>query len=328
MKKRAIFIAGDENIYFPALVTLESIKEFNNDIFEMFMCFDGNKLTPYMQNILNKHSIKFIDTRELKKFGVEDKFSTMVESHWPIDIFYNYVLPIYLGELGYEYSYKVDYDILCIGEYILSEIEPTNVVFSGWSNKVNLEKENVGKETIKKLIDKNKISGQNVDYMNVGFIGFNNKLYAEQKIFDKLTEAYLLLKSECPNAKLLEQIAFALVIESTKGKFKKIPEAYNHRVLSTRESDDSFEFDTKNIHFITKFKPWRKLEKDKIKWFIFNQGSHMYLYRNLWLDFASKIDGFELFCMETPLTTKQLVGMEMHIVRCFNEKIKLLKNSN
>lgn len=328
MKKQAIFIAGDENIYFPALVTLESIKKYNNDFFDMFMCFDGSKLTSYMQNILNKYSIKFIDSRELKKFDIEKNFSTMIEKHWPIDIFYNYVLPIYLGELGYVYSYKVDYDILCIDKYIISEIEPSDVVFSGWANKVNLEIENVGKKTIEKLINENRISGKNIDYMNVGFIGFNNKLYSEQKIFDKFTEAYLLLKSECPNAKLLEQIAFGLVIESTKGRFKTIPEAYNHRVLSARESDDNFEFDTKNIHFITRYKPWRKLEKDKIKLFIFNQGSHMYLYRNLWLDFASKIDGFELFCMETPLTTKQLVGMEMHVVRCFNDRIKLLKNSN
>ncbi|MCX8738877.1 hypothetical protein J3U56_06030 [Gilliamella sp. B2824] len=328
MKKQAIFIAGDENIYFPALVTLESIKEYNNNIFDMFMCFDGSKLTPYMQKILNKHSIKFIDSRELKKFGVEEKFSVMAENHWPIDIFYNYVLPVYLNELGYEYSYKVDYDILCIGKYIISEIEPSDVFFSGWANKINLEKERVEKETIKKLINENMISGQHIDYMNVGFVGFNNKLYSEQKVFDKFTEAYSFLKTECPNAKLLEQIAFALVIESTKGKFKKFSEAYNHRVLSTRGSDDNFEFDTKNIHFITKFKPWKKLEKDKIKWFIFNHGSHMYLYRNLWLEFASKIDGFEFFCMETPLTTKQLVGMEMHIVRCFNEKIKLLKNVN
>lgn len=328
MKKRAIFIAGDENIYFPALVTLESIKEHNNSIFDVFMCFDGGKLTPYMQEILSKLSIKFIDSRNLKEFGIEEKFSAMVENHWPVDIFYNYVLPIYLGQLGYKYSYKVDYDILCIDKYILREIEPSNVVFSGWTNKVNLEEENVGEETIKKLIDRNEISGQDIDYMNVGFIGFNNKLYSEQKIFDKFSNFYLLLKRECPNAKLLEQIAFALVIESTQGAFKKIPETYNHRVLSTRESDDNFEFDSKNIHFNTKFKPWRKIEKDKIKWFIFNYGSHMYLYRNLWLDYASKIDGFELFCMETPLTTKQLVGMEMHIVRCFNERINLLENNS
>ncbi|MBI0028369.1 hypothetical protein H3S88_10470 [Gilliamella sp. B14448G11] len=328
MKKQAVFIAGDENIYFPALVALESINEHNEGIFDLFMCFDGSKLTPSMQQTLNKYSINFVDTKELSKFGIEEKFSTMIENHWPIDIFYNYALPIYLGELGYTYSYKVDYDILCVGKYILDEIEPCDVFFSGWSNKVDLEKENIEKETIKKLIDENIISGQSIDYMNVGFLGFNNKIYTEQNFFEKLSEVYQLLKRESPNAKLLEQIAFALVIESTKGKFKKIPETYNHRVLSTRESDDNFEFDTKNIHFITKFKPWKKLEKNIIKWSIFNNGSHIYLYRNLWLDYASKIEGFEIFCMEKPLTVKQLVGMEMHVVRCFNEKVNSLKNFN
>ena len=130
MKKQAVFIAGDENIYFPALVALESINEHNEGIFDMFMCFDGSKLTPSMQQTLNKYSINFVDTKELSKFGIEEKFSTMIENHWPIDIFYNYALPIYLGELGYIYSYKVDYDILCVSKYILDEIEPCDVFFS------------------------------------------------------------------------------------------------------------------------------------------------------------------------------------------------------
>lgn len=322
--KRAVFIAGDENIYFPALVALESIREHNPEIFDFYICFNGDKISPYMKKTLKKRCINFIDSKDLSAYGIEKTFLSMNEGHWPVDVFYNYALPIHLGNMGYEYSYKVDYDILCTGKYILSEIEPNGVGFSGWANKVNLLKENVPEDFIDDIAKKGLISGCNVNYMNVGFIGFNNKIYTENNMQKKFTDSYLLLQKKCPQAKLLEQIAFSFLIESTAGGFMKIPEAYNHRVLSTRDSDDEFHFNTKNIHFITKFKPWRKLEKDKMKWFIFNGGSHMYLYRNIWLDYASKVDGFEYFCMERPLNTMQLAGMQMHVVRCFNEKIKSL----
>lgn len=326
MKRSAVFVAGDENIYFPALVTLLSVREHNPEQFDLFMCFSGDKLTPYMKSKLKEKNINFVDTRILDEYGIKDKFPSMLEGHWPVDIFYNYVLPIYLGELGYEYSYKVDYDILCIDKYSLNEIEPTNAFISGWSNKVSLQRENVTEHLIGKLISEGKIKDKTVDYMNVGFIGFNNKKYSESDMFSLFADFYRLLHDNCPKAKLLEQVAFALVVESTKGNFKRFAEKYNHRVLSTRDTDSDFNFDTKNIHFITRFKPWRAIEKDKVKWFVFNGGTHMYLYRNMWLEYASKIDGFDYFCMERPLTTSQLAGLQMYIVRCFNEKIKSLSS--
>lgn len=325
LKKSAIFIAGDENIYFPALVAIESIREHNPDVFDYFMCFSGDKLTPYMERTLRGKDIHFMDIRELGRYGINEKFSAMSEGHWPVEVFYNYVIPMHLGELGYDYSYKVDYDILCTGKYNLEEIQPTAVGISGWSNKLNLSSPGVPRNVIDALKSKGMISSETVSYMNVGFIGFNNKIYAQKDMFGTFTEAYKYLHEACPQAKLLEQIAFALLLESTNGEFISVSEAYNHRVLATRHSDGEFNFDTKNIHFITKFKPWRKLEKDKFRWFIFNGGNHLFLYRNIWLEFAEKVDGFEFFCMERPLTTMQMIGVNMYATQCFNEKINSLK---
>lgn len=252
MVSSAIFIAGDENIYFPALVAIESIRAHNRGVFDYFICFDREKLTPYMEMVLNSKSINFINTKDLdSEFNISKRFKEMSEGHWPVDVFYNYVIPICLGNMGYSYSYKVDYDVLCTGKYDLNEIEPKDVVISGWSNKLNLASPGVPQSVIDDFVKDGTIRNQNVDYMNVGFIGFNNKKYIELDMYSVFAEAYEKLFRLCPKAKLLEQIAFSLLIESTGGDFLNFSEAYNHRVLAIRKSDNNFLFDTKNIHFIT-----------------------------------------------------------------------------
>jgi len=325
MEKVALFIAGDERIYFPALVAIESIKKHNPGSFDFFLCFNKEKLSASMQDTLSSLKINFIDTKELDKHSILDDFTKMHENIWPIDVFYNYALPIYLKDKGYKYSCKADYDILCVGKYDMEKIIPDDVVLSGFKARVNLIKEGMTETSARESIDKNIFSDIHSAYMNVGFIVFNNDLYCKRDFLGKFKKAYKFLVESSPKAKLHEQLAFASVLNQVCGSFKDTSEAYNHRVLATRDTDDNFMFDTKNFHYITRFKPWMPLDKSKTRWFIDNGGSCLYAYRNIWLDFAMSVPGFDEYCSEKPMSAMQLIGMQMYTNRRYNGIINELK---
>jgi len=318
MEKVALFIAGDENIYFPALVAIESIKKYNPGSFDFFLCFDKEKLSLSMEKTLSSLNVKFIDTKELDKYSILENFTKMHESIWPVDVFYNYALPIYLKEKGYKYSCKADYDILCVAKYEMEKIIPDDVVLSGFKARVNLLKEGMTEKSVNESLEKNIFSDIHSAYMNVGFILFNNDLYCENDFLGKFKKAYKFLVESSPKAKLHEQLAFASVLNQTRGSFKDITEAYNHRVLATRDTDEKFMFDTKNFHYITRFKPWMPLDKSKTRWFIDNGGSCLYAYRNIWLEFAMGVPGFAQHCSEKPMSAMQLIGMQMYTNRRYN----------
>ncbi|WP_112197060.1 glycosyltransferase [Rahnella sp. NRRL B-41462] len=325
MKNIALFIAGDENIYFPALVTIESIKKNNPNVFDFFICFDADKLSAYMTKTLKKHNINFIDSKSLSNYGIKEQFQQMKENIWPVEVFYNYALPLYLRDKGYKYSCKSDYDVLCINKYEIDDILPKESAISGWSGIVNLESQGVPNVIIKKLIDNSTIRNKHLDYMNVGFLLFNNEIYSKLNLLEKYKSFYNFLFENCPDAKLLEQIAFCLLLSSLNGSFIKLTEDYNHRVLSTRDTDESLNFDTKNIHYITRCKPWNPLKTGNIKWFASNGGGCIFAYRNIWLEFAENIEGFEKFCSERKLSSLQLIGLQMTTTKILESKIKELR---
>lgn len=61
----AAYIAGDERIFFPALVALVSLEKRNPGTFDRFMIFDGSKLTRRMREILVRYRVRFVDSRSL-----------------------------------------------------------------------------------------------------------------------------------------------------------------------------------------------------------------------------------------------------------------------
>ncbi|WP_448118308.1 glycosyltransferase [Pseudomonas serbica] len=325
MDKIALFIAGDERIYFPALVTLLSIKKHNPNKFDYFLCFDAKKLSEDMIETLREHEIQFIDNQDLQHFEIEKNFTLMSEGKWPIEVFYNYALPIYLGEKGYSYSIKADYDLLCIEEYDLAEIVPISNTLGGLCTKVSLLKEGVAEDTIVDLKSKGLVASELTDYMNVGFISFNNKKYVESNYIDSFIEIYKYLAQINPEARLLEQVAFSLMLYKLKGDYLSFSDAYNHRVLWTKAVTRDLTFNIKNIHYITQFKPWKPIDLDKLRWVIHRSRGCLFSFRNLWLEFAETLPTFELYCQEKRLTEKQLAALQVFIIRVFQQRMSRLE---
>ena len=127
MEKIAVFAAGNENIFFPALVTLTSIKENNqNNNFDYFMCFSG--ATKDKLGILDKYKIKYIDTKNVDL--MDCKTSDDRDIVHPIEVLVNYYVPNVLYELGYDYSIKVDWDLLCLNSWNIEDIIKTDRIVS------------------------------------------------------------------------------------------------------------------------------------------------------------------------------------------------------
>lgn len=325
MDKIALFIAGDERIYFPALVTMLSIKENNPDSFDYFLCFDRSKLSDSMFETLQDNGINFVDNKEFSRFQIEKTFRPMTEGSWPVEVFYNYVLPIYLGEKGYKYSIKADYDLLCIGKYNLTEIIPAEGVVGGLSAKVSLSKQGVNDKTLKNLEKKNWIGVGLTDYMNVGFITFNNEQYIAKNCLNSFVEIYQYLADENPEARLLEQVAFSILLYKLNNAYITFTDAYNHRVLWTKSVGLDLSFDIKNIHYITQFKPWKPIDLNMLRRVIYKNRGCLFSFRNLWLEFAERLPNFELYCTERRLTERQLAALQMHIVKSYNDRIVKLE---
>lgn len=326
MDKVALFIAGDERIYFPALVAIESIKKHNGDAFDYFMCFDGTKLSEYMSDTLKSYGINFVDTSLLNKYGILESFQEMKENIWPKDVFYNYALPVYFNELGYKYSCKADYDILCISPYNMGELLPAGKYLSGWGSKLDIHgKAGVPESVINYYVQSGTIESKHVPYMNVGFIAFNNSMYVEHDLLTRFKDYYQYLFLNCPESQLLEQTAFAIMLGSLKGEFVNLPESYNHRVVSSIDTNSDFSFDIKNIHYITRLKPWKAVNTNCVRWSTESGFGSMFAYRNIWLEYAEEVEGFEELCEERKLTTLELIGLQMNVARTYEKKIKSIK---
>lgn len=320
----AVYVAGDENIFFPAVVAIHSIKSFNKHIeLDFFICFDGARLTEKMASIMKLYEISFLDIRKFSSYGIEENFLKMREGKWPVEIFYNYVLPDYFCDLGYELSIKVDYDILAISEYDINDIllRDGNVL-SGLCSKVSLLKEGVDENVVEKLKGNGLVNGDRIDYMNVGFLVFDNFLYKKNGIFLKFLEFYNFLIKECPNAKLIEQLAFALVINNISGKYQGIDESYNQRVLRIPNVNEDLTLNARNIHYITQYKPWKKFDKSKIKWFVSEKSGAIFSFRNIWLEYAECVEGFEEFCDQRKLTSQQILGLQICMSDFYNNLLK------
>lgn len=134
-KKWAAYIAGDENIFFPALVSMVSLEEKNPGVFDRFIIFDGKKKTEKMSRILNKYDITHIDVKEIRYGELATSLPPMREGMWPSEVFMNWTLPEYFGDLGYAYSLKLDYDTLSLGKIQVDKFEGEDFSLSALETK-------------------------------------------------------------------------------------------------------------------------------------------------------------------------------------------------
>lgn len=324
--KPAIFVAGDERIFFPALVALDSIATQNPGKFDAFMCFDASKLSDEMVAALKHHKITFIDAADL---NVTDRISSlpkMKEGRWPIEILLNWALPEYLLGLGYKNSIKVDYDILCIKEYSLEEVLPQKGIARGLLFDVDIRKEGITSQTEELAVALGLYRPGVKAYMNAGFIGFDNQKCQLSKFFNKLISAYSLISANSPKANLLEQLAVLFAFSVCEDGVEELDATYNHRVRWGVLVDKDLNPTAKNIHYITKIKPWMPFDRKEIRSFVNQRQGVIFAYRSIWLDRAANSPWFEDFCKESRTSQDKALGISILIAHNYNQRILELEN--
>ncbi|HKS14094.1 MAG TPA: glycosyltransferase [Pseudomonas sp.] len=323
--RSAIFVAGDENIFFPALVALESMIAHNPGRFDPYICFDRDKLTDVMVQALDYHGIKFVDSKKMEAYKTVSALKEMKEGRWPVEIFLNWALPEYFLELGYEYSIKVDYDILCVKPYDVSEMYPELAIAKGLVIDVDFVKEGVAAEALNKAAEEGRVDLSKSCYLNAGFVAFDNAKCKDFNFFEKLIATYEYLSSACPDAGLTEQIALAFVLSTHKNGAEKIHPSYNHRVRWGVLVDDRLIPTARNLHYITSFKPWVPFDRTKIKHFVNIRQGVLFAYRAVWLEQAAKSPWFSSFCKESPMSQLQTLGLSIVLCHTYNSKISELE---
>ncbi len=317
----ALFVAGDERIFFPALVALDSIKSNNPGAFDSYICFDGEKLTDEMRSALEHHQINFIDSKLL---SVNEKIANlpkMNEGRWPIEILLNWALPEYLYDKGYEYSIKVDYDILCIKKYELADIFPKDAIARGLVFDINLENEGVSQGVVAQALQAGLYKEGVRAYVNAGFVAFNNKICQAERFFDRLLKIYSFISLQSPNAKLIEQLAVFFTFTTFDGGVEELDPLYNHRVRWGVLVDEKLHLTAKNIHYITSIKPWSPFDRLAIRSFVNARQGILFSYRAIWLEYAAKSPWFQVFCNEKPMSQEQTLGMNIIIFHNYNQRI-------
>ncbi|MEC4023475.1 glycosyltransferase [Pseudomonas fulva] len=326
LKKPAIFVAGDERIFFPALVALDSIQDKNPDTFDAFMCFDASKLTSDMIEALKHHKITFIDAKTLE---VDDRIATlpqMAEGRWPIEILLNWALPEYLLTMGYEQSIKVDYDILCLSKYEIQDVMPATGMARGLIMNISLEKEGLTADSIALATQQKLLNPQVRAYMNAGFIAFDNQLCHKNKFFDRLLKCYEFIFLHCPKAKLIEQLALYFAFSSCQDQVEELDSVYNHRVRWAVLVDKNLHPTAKNLHYITNVKPWAPFDRSIIRGFVDERQGVLFAYRSIWLDRASRSPWFSKFCNESETSQEKALGISILIAHNYNQRIVDLEN--
>lgn len=262
MEKIAVFVAGNGNIVKQAIVSLISIKKYNDDI-DTFLLVNKKGISEEELIILNKYGIKIPD------FNFDFDFSS--SNRWPKEVFLNYYGPIIFNKLGYKYSLKIDCDTLCTKKIDFEKIIPeNNQSFSAYDTGYEVdyylktEREFLIKEF---RYDKSKLT---YTYPNVGFILFNNEMYIKNKILEKIYEYNIRIKNKSKKKSLdiifADQALFAIVLSTNKNiQWKKISYLYNFTV----HEKNFYKVYDKNINEVflfhyTGIKPWEKIELSNI----------------------------------------------------------------
>lgn len=312
MGRVAVYIAGDHNIFFPAIVTIASIKQHNaHHPFDFFISFKGEHLTGRMKQILDEHEIDFIDVSEFDQYGSVSGLALMRENRWPEEIFYNWIAPAHFHKMGYEYALKVDYDILCLGPYELSRLLNPDCTFTALTWDVNLRKDGFTNEHADAL-NLPEMNPDSVPYFNAGFVSINLHRYVSGDLYEIFKSTYSTIQSVGNEVNMLEQIALAVTAFRDPGTVSRLDESYNTRITTLPRMHAGLP-NIRNIHYITQNKPWRPVDFRYLNGYTKAHKTCLYMYRDAWTNFAAKIDGYAEFVDVKPPTALETIGMYTEI---------------
>lgn len=300
MSKYCAYVVGDKNIIYPAIVTLMSIRRFHPDDIDLFIMTETKFANDEQFKICKKNGIELIDLDVLSPSEYLADFDDM--KRWPVEIFLNYMAPVFLNGKSYDYAIKLDYDMLCIAPFDFNKITPNkDQVISVITKRpltYYLEEKNIVK--LEKLIG-SKLADTDCA-CNVGTIVIDLNRYCEQKLHKVFADAYKVMslnKIKIVNGETAEQFCFGLLQSMKRISFKRLPEAYNFRpgVCFTNKQDAAI------VHYSTIFKPWTDLNMEqavlRTKAMNFSVISQI-LFFNMWIEFCNTID-FKHFSRRTEL---------------------------
>lgn len=248
----ACAISGNENILYPALAALISVKKHNKN-FDLYIISSKNDADEEFLHYCQLNDINYIVTNyEMDCFL--GKFSSF--SRYPKEIFLRYYLIKYFSDKDYDFFVSMDYDCYCVDEYKLNELLPFNE-FIAYKPVNNYYKtlNTSDKPTILDLINFEQSINNNISYPHGGFLVFNLKNFSNINIPHEFGNLYKSLHklSKAHYIPLDEHILSSLLIKLN------LPVKY---LNSTYNASNLYNFteNIKNLHFFF-VKPWHSIEQ-------------------------------------------------------------------
>jgi lipopolysaccharide biosynthesis glycosyltransferase len=311
-KKVALYVAGDHNILFPAIVALVSFQSNNRNMFDCFICFDGKSLTSTASTKLKSHGIKFIDAAQVKGHGEAMKIKKMSENVWPVEVNLNWCLPEHFASLGYKYSLKVDYDTLCVGPVDgLTNYFNDKLLFSALKTGADPKVPTNALSALKKTLGWEKSREYGI---NSGIVTFNNHLCVEANFFEKYVAATEILTQECPKLFAVEQVALALIAANVGNQFILLDKQYHNRSFAVLHQTDG-QPNAAILHYASRPKPWQSLTIVDIQSILKRDYTMMFFYRDIWREAAKQVEGYQSFVEPDRLGSLQMPLLGTFIVR-------------
>lgn len=301
------YAAGDHRIVFPAAVALQSLEDHNPGQYHRIICFDGSDLTEEHRRIMDHHGIEFLDARTVPDFTRVKEMPLMQEGRWPAEVFLNWALPEHLATLGWRYSLKFDYDVVCVDavEAVDKAIEAgTAVAYRRLGPRYQAPSAEIAaafeEKTGRPFPTSNKI--------NVGVAFFDNQAMQEGNYFDNFLKAYGALMEISPQMNATEQIALAAVSHDFGKSFRPLPASMN-RFARPFKSKFEPEADIRIIHYNGNLKPWKPIEDRHYRMAERHAEISPLLLREMWLQHAQRVRGFEDYTDQRPIQPLELLSL-------------------
>lgn len=294
----AVYVAGDENIYFPGLVALASVEHYNRGTFDLFMATNVHSLDRNQLRTLRSYGITLIDISALEGArGIERLGDLPGDRDWPWQIHVNWFLPEHFYSMGYKYSLKLDYDTLITRPFKSDFWSFFNgdTMFSMLNTQVDPR---LPAEVSDALATEMGLRPPHYA-LNCGVGFFNNELCDEHNFFRQYAGAYSILTRYEGSIRTPEQVALAIVGSNYLDLYSGIPNKFNHRVMLTPPIQSNRGGKASDriviLHFLSPYKPWKELSDDDLRTIERRKIYSVIFSRDLWHSFARNIEGYESY---------------------------------
>ncbi len=248
-----------------------------------------------MAEVLKRRGICFVDSAMLIDLVGVDDLPEMSEGRWPVEVFDNWRMPVYLNSLHYKYAIKCDFDFLCLAPYDLADLQGFSETFSAVTFKLDLRREHLDEDAIRAAnIDVTYDIAQST-YFNVGFVAVNCADYCVRNVYSEFVEKYVAFSTFDPLITNSEQAVFSFLEGSGLLSVREIDPNYNVRITTLPPVREDGRADIRNLHFLTQNKPWLPVDFRYFDRYVPIGRTSVYLYREYWLRAARADDLFDKY---------------------------------